>query len=100
MPAAGELQGRTLETSLCGEEGLAPMPGEPGWLCALMTAPSRRRGQPGGLNTTKERVASVLASKHSNEMLFVMYTRQRDDREPLLGVGWRCRGQGARQPTR
>lgn len=56
--------------------------------------------QPGDLNTKKERVASILISKHSNKKLFVKYIRQRGDREPLLGVGLRCGGQGAHQPRR
>ena len=58
------------------------------------------RGQPGGQNTKKERMVSILASKYSNKIPFVKYTRQRDDREPRLGVGLRCGGQGAPQPKR
>lgn len=93
----GAAGANTGKASLHGEKGKeGSLPSLVNWGGSMLSP----RGQPGGLDTKKERVASILASKHSNKTPFAKYTRQRDDRKPLLGVGLRCGGQGARQPRR
>lgn len=85
------------KASLRGEKGReGSLPSLLNWDGSVLSP----RGQPGGLNTKKEREASILTSKHSNKIPFVKYTRQRQDREPLFCVGLRCGGQGAHQPRR